>query len=148
MKKKGVKVRGFFEGGALYCSLFGIICAVAYMLICLTVFSAILLALENPHTALAPFAFFSLYTSAFIGGFASAKKNKGRDALLCGLVSGGFITLLFSVIFWIIGLILGVNSALTAWIFRALIAVFALIGAFVGSSKMGSTPKKKRHRRK
>ena len=145
MKKKGIKRKNMFEGGALFSSAFGMLCSIAIFTACLLILAGISLALENPHTAITPFALFALYTSTFFGGFISVKKNKGRDALLCSAVCGAVTTLIFCLIFLIIGLIFDIKSNMLSWLLRALCIISSIIGGFIGR---GSQKKPKRKRRR
>ena len=111
----------------------------------LMIFAGVCLSLDNAHTALTPFALFSLYTSAFFGGFVAVKKNKGRDALLCSSLCGVFTTIMFCLVFWIVGLIFDIKSDMLSWVFRALCIISSIIGGFIGR---GSPKKPKRKRRR
>jgi putative membrane protein (TIGR04086 family) len=146
-KKKSAnkKSKIIFEGGALLCSALGSLSSLAILTVLLMIFAGVCLALDNAHTALTPFALFSLYTSAFFGGFVAVKKNKGRDALLCSSLCGVFTTLIFCLVFWIVGLIFDIKSDMLSWVFRALCIISSIIGGFIGR---GSQKKPKRKRRR
>ncbi len=146
-KKKSAnkKSKSIFEGGALICSAVGSLSSLAILTVLLMIFAGVCLSLDNAHTALTPFALFSLYTSAFFGGFVAVKKNKGRDALLCSSLCGVFTTLIFCLIFWIVGLIFDIKSDMLSWLLRALCIISSIIGGFIGR---GSPKKPKRKRRR
>jgi putative membrane protein (TIGR04086 family) len=146
-KKKSAnkKSKIIFEGGALLCSALGSLSSLAILTVLLMIFAGVCLALDNAHTALTPFALFSLYTSAFFGGFVAVKKNKGRDALLCSSLCGVFTTLIFCLVFWIVGLIFDIKSDMLSWLLRALCIISSIIGGFIGR---GSPKKPKRKRRR
>ena len=130
------------KSGMLTSASFGLLCACVIFIVCLAIFSAIGIATENPHSLLAPISFFSIYTSSFFGGFISAKKNKGSDTLLCGVVCGIFVFLAFSSIFFVLSLIFSVQSTPLSWLFRLLIILFSLVGSLVGKNK--HVPKRRR----
>lgn len=146
-KKKNAnkKSKSIFEGGALLCSALGSLSSFAILTVLLMIFAGVCLSLDNAHTALTPFALFSLYTSAFFGGFVAVKKNKGRDALLCSSLCGVFTTLIFCLVFWIVGLIFDIKSDMLSWVFRALCILASILGGFIGR---GSPKKPKRKRRR
>ena len=146
-KKKSAnkKSKTIFEGGALLCSSFGSLSSLAILTVLLMIFAGVCLSLDNAHTALTPFALFSLYTSAFFGGFVAVKKNKGRDALLCSSLCGVFTTLIFCLVFWIVGLIFNIKSDMLSWVFRALCILASILGGFLGINHSKKS-KRKRYR--
>lgn len=142
MKKKKIKNKAS-ASGIISSVSFGVIMSVALLLSLLLVFSALALTLEKPHVILTPLAFFSIYTSAFFGGFLSAKRSKGRDSLLCGIICGIISAILLSLLFGIISLALNTESAPISWLYRALIIPASILGALIGAK---SKPRKKRRR--
>ena len=146
MKKRAKQKRHISKSGILISSAYGLLCATVILILLLTAFSAIGLATENPHSLLTPISFFSIYTASFFGGFIAIKKNKGADALLCGLICGIFTFLFLSLIFFIIGIILKSQSASLTWLFRALIIPASILGSLLGSAKKNKMPKRKKRR--
>ena len=146
MKKRAKQKRHISKSGILISSAYGLLCATVILILLLAIFSAVGLATENPHSLLTPISFFSIYTASFFGGFIAIKKNKGADALLCGLVCGIFTFLFLSLIFFIIGIILKSQSASLTWLFRALIIPASILGSLLGSAKKNKMPKRKKRR--
>ena len=144
MKKGTHEKKHIAKGGILISSSLGMCIASIILFALITVFSLIGLSFNNPHTYLLPFSLFSIYASAFIGGFCSAKKNKGADFLLCGLICGILIALLYSIIFFVIGIIFNTESAPIAWLYRAMIVVASTVGSLLGMNK----PQKKQRRKR
>ena len=147
MKKRTKEKKRVSKSGILISSLFGAFSSMAILLALLMLFSLIGQLSENPHSLLSPFSFFSIYTSSFLGGFISVKKNKERDSLLCGLICGILIAILFSLIFLIFGLIFDVKSTPISWLFRAFTLLASIIGALLSSASKRKAPKRKRRRR-
>ena len=151
MKKRGIekkKISRASKSGILVSCSIGLCGAAIILLVLLILFSAIGLSNENPHSMLTPLSFFAIYTSAFFGGFIAIKKNKSRDALLCGLICGMFITITFCMIFLLIGIILNVESTALSWLFRAITIIFSTLGSFLGIKRSNGIPKKRHRRRK
>ena len=148
MKKRANEKKRTSKNGALLSSVFGMGIAVAALLALLSIFSIIGLASEKPHSLLSPISFFSIYASAFLGGFVAIKKNKERDALLCGALCGVFIMLAYSVTFWLVGIILNADSTPISWLYRAIIIVCALLGAIIGVNKTHKKSIRRKRRRK
>ncbi len=146
MKKRAKQKRHISKSGILISSAYGLLCATVILILLLAIFSAVGLATENPHSLLTPISFFSIYTASFFGGFIAIKKNKGADALLCGLICGIFTFLFLSLIFFIIGIILKSQSASLTWLFRALIIPASILGSLLGSAKKNKLPKRKKRR--
>ena len=146
MKKRGKEKKPSFKGGALKASLVGTLGAISIFILMLSIFSAIGLSFENPHAYISPLSYLAIYGAAFFGGFIATKKNRGHDALLCGLVCGVITTLTLCLLLFIIGLILKAESGAISWIFRALTVVFPIFGALLGI-KRKSKPKKRKRRR-
>ncbi len=146
MKKRIKEKKRVSKSGALTSAVFGMCVSSAILLALLIMFSLIGLVISNPHSLITPFSFFSIYASSFFGGFISAKKNKCSDALLCGLICGCFVFLLFSSVFWIFGLIIDVKSAPISWLFRAIMIISSILGAILSTLTKSKSPKKKRRR--
>ena len=147
MKKRAPQKKNTSKSGSLISSAFGLCGAVIILLIILVIFSFVGLAISEPHTLLSPVAQSALYLSAFFGGFIAIKKNKGRDALLCGLVCGCFITVLYLIVFWISGLILDADSEPLSWLFRILIIPSSILGSFLGTIKDKKIPTKRKRKK-
>ena len=130
-----------------FCIILGVCCTVIILFALLALFSCVALAADNPHKYLSLLSFFAIYTSAFFGGFIATKKNGGRDALLCGGLTGVASTLLLCLLFFMIGALLGDQSTPLSWLFRALSVVASLLGGLLGS-KRKRTQRKARRRRK
>ena len=146
MKKRVHEKKHISKSGILISASFGLCAAIIILLVLLIIFSLVGLATEKPHSLLSPVSFFAIYCSSFFGGFAAIKKNKGRDALLCGLSCGCFIAITFSILLWLAGFLLDAQSTPMSWLFRALTVVFAIIGSLLGTTK-SSKPKKKKRRK-
>ena len=147
MKKRGKEKKNRLNSGALRASLFGSVAAVAILALMIAIFSAIGISLESPHTYVAPLSYLAIYGAAFFGGFIASKKNKGRDALLCGLVCGAVTTVILCLLLFIVGLILKAESGALSWVFRGLSIVFSALGAIVGMKRKTQTRKRKKRRK-
>ena len=148
MKKRIKEKKHLQSNGALTSAVFGTCCSAAIMLALLILFSLVGLASDNPHSLITPFSFFAIYASSFFGGFASVKKNKCSDALLCGLICGCLVFLLFSTVFWIFGLIINVKSTPISWLFRAIMILSTLVGAILSALTASKAPRKRKHKRR
>ncbi len=118
-----------------FCTILGSCCAIGILFLLLALFSCISLAAKNPHKYLSPLSFFAIYTSTFFGGFIATKKNSGRDALLCGSLTGLTSALLLCLIFLALGALLGTQSTPLSWLFRALSIVSSVLGALLATKK-------------
>ena len=125
-------------------SLWGLLTASACGIALITLMSAIAYANADPSTLIAPLAISALMPSAFVGGFITVKKVKDAP-LLCGIISGGFITL--------IGMLLAAilqklpSSGYALWQSAALhgaVILFSVLGAFAGNVKKKKKPTKRR----
>ena len=148
MKKRAHEKKRTSKSGALVASAFGAGMAFALLLALLATFSIIGLAAENPHSLLSPISFFSIYASAFLGGFIAIKKNKGRDTLLCGALCGVLTMLAYSVALWVAGIILDAESTPISWLYRAIIIVCAILGSIIGVNKTHKKSIRRKRRRK
>ena len=125
-------------------SLFGvgIACATAFLL-CLGVsFCAYLCA--DPVAVVPVFAFFAVYVAAFVGGYASAKKNGGTGAI-CGAVCGVvlvFLSLILS-LFFKESYSSGYGAFLTLAL-RCLAVLVSVLGGLFGDRR--KTKRKRMHR--
>ena len=128
--------------------LLGVSCNIIFFFLLITLFSCIVLNMENPHNYLSPLSFFAIYTSSFFGGFIATKKNKGHDALLCGALNGIISTLLLCLLFLAIGIIFQTQSTPISWLFRALSIAFSIFGAFLATKKIKKTTHKHKKRKR
>lgn len=145
--KKREKRSASARRGVLFCIILGTALGILIFLAMLTLFSCILLATDNPHNYPFPLSLFSIYASAFFGGFIAVKRNGGRDALLCGALTGIAFTLVLCLIFLIIGAILKVDGSASSWLFRSFSVIGAVIGGLV-AIKFKGAPKKRRKRKR
>lgn len=143
MKKKKRKTTAS-ASGAIGCACFGSLASIIILFALLVIFSALALIPKNPHPLLAPLSFFSLYSSAFFGGFLSVKKSKGRDSLLCGLLNGILTAILFSLLFGVVGFLTDAKGTPLSWLFRALIIPASILGALLGKRTKAKRKKRKK----
>lgn len=105
--------------------------------------SAMLYSLSDPTRFVTPVAFCVLYISALLGGFLSAKFNRG-SALLCGALYAVFMLGTMTLVSLFFG---GGHSAdypLTSAVgFRAIAVAIAIVGAMISTHKK---PKKRKKR--
>ena len=149
MKNKPRKQRNTNTHTSLVsCIAMGVFSTVAIFFVLLVIFSYIVSGMKSPHIYLTPLSFFAIYSSSFLGGFIATLKNKGRDTLLCGLISGTISAILLCLTFLIIGAIFNTESAPIAWLFRALTVVFSLFGALLATKKKQRVrhPQKRRNK--
>ena len=106
-------------------------------------FSAVLYSLADPTRFLTPVASCVLYISALLGGFLSAKFNRG-SALLCGALYAAFMLLTMTFISLFFGFGHSADYPLTTAIaFRAIAVAIAVIGAMIGSHQKTKKRRKK-----
>ena len=147
MKKRASEKKHVSKSGILISSAFGLFISIITALSLFVIFSLIGLANENPHSLLSPVSFFTIYASAFFGGFSAIKKNKGRDCLLCGALCGIFISLTYSLVFGIIGFICNIDNAPISWVYRIIIIPITFFGSLIGIPKHHKQPKKRKFKR-
>ena len=135
------------RGGILFCVALGSLATLIILFALLAFFSCVTVNIKNPHAYLSALSFFAIYTSAFFGGFIATKKNSGRDALTCGALTGVTSAIILCLLFLAIGAIFKTQSTTFSWLFRALCAVFSILGALLATKKK-STPKNIRKRRR
>ncbi len=124
--------------------LWGVATALGAGLILITVATAVAYANPNPSALIPALSLLSLLPSMFAGGFVTAKKVKDAP-LLCGIISGGMITL----ITMLLGIVLrGLpSSGYAFWQSAALhtaAIAFSVLGAFAGNVKRRQKPGKRR----
>ena len=129
---------------ALKGGLLGMGIALGVGLVLITIAAAIACANPDPASLIPPLSLLCLLPSMFAGGFAAAKRVK-EAPLLCGILSGGMVT----VVTIIIGAILrGLpSSGYAFWQSAALhtaAMAFSILGAFAGNVKRKSKPGKRR----
>ena len=114
-------------------TLWGIACGAVSLLIS----AAIGLSLPDPDKYSAPLALASLFISAFVGAFFSAKKC-GSGRLRAGLFSGVLFLLVIALV------ALGAGTSIRPLMFAICAAVILVTSAFAGISGAARKPKKRR----
>ncbi len=114
-------------------TLWGIACGAVSLLIS----AAIGLSLPDPDKYSAPLALASLFISAFVGAFVSAKKC-GSGGLHAGLFSGVLFLLVIALV------ALGAGTSIRPLMFAICAAVILVTSAFAGISGAARKPKKRR----
>ena len=114
-------------------TLWGIACGAVSRLIS----AAIGLSLPDPDKYSAPLALASLFISAFVGAFVSAKKC-GSGGLRAGLFSGVLFLLVIALV------ALGAGTSIRPLMFAICAAVILVTSAFAGISGAARKPKKRR----
>ena len=115
--------------------LWGMGAATASGLILVTLATVLAYALPDPSAYVSPLALVALMPSMFIGGFV-AEKKVGSSPLLCGILTGGSLTL-FSMLLCLVMRALP-SSHYQLWQSAALhfaAVAFSVLGAFAGSVK-------------
>ncbi len=135
---------GSLFGAALKGSLWGLLTSGICGIILITLATAA--AYANPDSAalVSPLGLVSLMPSMFAGGFVTSKRVK-EAPLLCGIMSGGMMTL----VTMLLGMILrGLpTSSYEFWQSAALhgaAILFSILGALAGNIKKHPKPGKKR----
>ena len=111
-------------------SLIGFGAAVVSALVLWVVASLIAYACDDPDSVVGALGLSVIYLSALIGGFVAVRYNK-KDALICGMLSGAMLTLLF----FVISLLFEDNSSyslLTELLLRGAMMLMSVFGAFAG----------------
>ena len=128
----------------LLSSIFGSAIGTLIFIIILMIFSAISMMISSPHSLLLPLSFFSVYSSAFLAGLISLKRNDSSDALLCGCICGALFMLVLWGMLSIVGYALpSAKSASMPFMLKILIIPSSVLGAFAGMT----TPAKKAKRK-
>lgn len=149
MKKKNrEKKNRLSHSTTLFCVAFGSFCSIIILFVILAIFSCLLLTAKNPHAFFTPLSFFAICTAAFFGGFIAVKKNGGKDALLCGTLTGVASTLLLCLLFLAVGAILKTQSPPSSWLFRTLAIAFSTLGGLLATKSKTSRKKKKRRKQR
>lgn len=127
-------------------SLFGTLVGLLSLVLCIILMSTVCLLPDNPHIFIIPLCFFSMYSSAFFGGFAAVKRNRG-GALLCGALCGAALLIAVWLISACIGLGFGISSSGTgAMIYRLIILPVSCVGSLFGNSSSGKKARKPKRR--
>ncbi len=130
--------------GMLFSALFGNCISFASFIAFILILSGICLCVDNPHTIVLPLCLVSLYASAFVGGFAAIKKNRGADALLCSGLSGAMLTAELWMVFAILKKAFGITQMLSmSTVFKLIIIPMTVIGGLVSLSGSNKKPKRK-----
>jgi putative membrane protein (TIGR04086 family) len=105
--------------------------------------SAMLYSLSDPTRFITPTAFCILYISALLGGFLSAKFNRG-SALLCGALYTIFMLGTMTLVSLLFGGDHSADHSLASAVgFRAIAMAMAIVGAMIGSHQKPKKRKKK-----
>lgn len=100
---------------------------VAATMLLIIAFAAVLASVDLPESSPVIIASVCIGLGALLGGFVSAKRN-GHSGLLCGLLCGAVVFLLFAFVALIIGSDIGIT-----FIIRLLVALlFGGIGGIMG----------------
>lgn len=131
------------SGGIIRSTLRGYLFSLAIGTVMTILLSAVVYSLSDPNRYITPVAFCILYISALLGGFFSARFNRG-SALLCG----GLYALMMLATMFLISLLFSNNfssdlSLLPAIGLRGIAAALSIVGAMVGTHQ----PSKKRKRK-
>ena len=125
-------------------ALLGVGASLVMGLILITVGAAVAYANPNPSVLIPALSLVSLLPSMFAGGFVTAKKVKDAP-LLCGIISGGMITLITMLLAIVLRGLPSTGYAFwqSASLHTAAIA-FSVLGAFAGNVKSRQKPIKRR----
>lgn len=131
-------------GAVLKGSLWGLLCSVICGILLVTLTAAVAYANPDPTALIAPLGLVALMPSMFIGGFVTSKGCK-EAPLLCGIISGGMMTL----VTMLLGVILRdlPSSGYAFWqsaLLHGAAILFSILGAFAGNVKKRPKPGKRR----
>ena len=131
-------------GGILHSTLRGYLVSLAIGVAMTLIFSAVVYSLADPNRYITPVSFCILYISSLLGGFFSAKFNRG-SALLCGLL---YAAMLVASMLFVSFLLNGNYSAdrslgLSVGL-RGIAAMLSVLGAMIATHK---SPPQKRKRK-
>ncbi|MBQ9087025.1 MAG: hypothetical protein IJY47_07560 [Clostridia bacterium] len=102
-------------------------------------------ALPNPHSLMVPVSIAILYLAALVSGFGAAAAHRTAP-LLCGLISGGGMLLLFGIVSLLIPGEGGISSSLS-FALRCLALPMACVGAYL-AHRRGSRPRRRAVKRR
>ena len=124
--------------------IWGVGASLVMGLILITVGAAVAYANPNPSALIPALSLVSLLPSMFTGGFVTAKKTKDAP-LLCGIISGGMITLITMLLAIVLRGLPSTGYAFwqSASLHTAAI-LFSVLGAFAGTVKLRQKPTKRR----
>ena len=149
MKNKPHKQRNTNTHNSLiFCIAMGVFSTIAIFFVLLVILAFLTSKLKSPHNYLTPLSFFIIYSSSLFGGFIATLKNKKREPLLCGSLSGVISTILLCLAFLIVGAILNTQNAPISWLYRALSIVFSIFGALLATKKTKKAPHSHKKRKK
>ena len=137
---KNISAKGGNEKNFFICAAQGLLAAFLCSLILALACCFIGLSMDDPDKYTKIFALVSLFSGAFAGGFATARKM-GRATLLCGALTGIFIIALL--VFITLGFSLPLDLGLFGLCAPCVLAL-AVLGANLG---VGSGEKKKKKRK-
>ena len=127
-------------------SLFGTFVGILIFISFIIIISFVCLIPENPHLFITPLCFFSMYSSAFFGGFSAVKRNHG-GALPCGALCGTALLITVWLASACLGLGFGIKSSGTgALIYRIIIIPVACVGSLLGNNSSGKKSRKSKRR--
>ncbi len=125
-------------------SLAGLLSFAVVGLILISVVCGIAYSSQDPDSLIMPMSLASLLPSMFAAGFVCAKKT-GDAPLLCGIVTGGIITVFIILISW---LLQGASvSGYAFWqqsLLHGIAILFCILGSFAGNAKRKVDPRKRR----
>jgi len=132
-------------GKAVKSSLKGLLISLVIGLVLVFAAAAVCYSNDDPDKLTIPLSLAALYMSALVAGFTAVRKN-GGSALLCGILSGLFLSAFYIILSLIFKGSHAITSSFPASLgLRALITVFSIFGAFLGLNlKKSGNPKKKR----
>ena len=136
---KNISAKGENEKNIFICAAKGLFTAAVCTLILALICCFVGLSMDDPDKYTKIFALVSLFSGAFAGGFATARKM-GRATLLCGTLTGIFIIALL--VFITLGFSLPLDLGLLG-LCAPCVLVLALLGANTGVD-LGEKKKKKR----
>ena len=117
----------------------GLLCFFALIFI----FSAVCLALDDPHSPTLTLGIIAIYISALFSGFAAVRFNHRKETIVCGAISGALLALILCLILLLAPKAEPTGSALGTFICRALIIPAAIFGAFLGSREKKAKRRKR-----
>ncbi len=125
-------------------SLFGAILSLLTGTVLLFLSAAICYSAEEPNRLILPLGLCTLYLMSIPGGFFAARKN-GRAPLLCGLLCGTVLFLLFLLISLLLPASQNTPRFGLSLLLRTLILPCSVLGSLFGSKPKASPRKHRRH---
>lgn len=131
-------------GGILPSTLRGYLVSLAIGAAMTLVLSFAVYSLADPNRYLLPVSFCILYISSLLGGFFSAKFNRG-SALLCGLLNAAMLLVTMLLVSLFFGEAYSADRSLGLSIgLRGITVLLSVLGAMVATHK--SSPKKRKRK--